>query len=248
MKIRTAPIILLLASGCNQSGNVGAENVIVEDGWAAREKATIQSSCKQTIIQSNKFTMAYAETYCQCIFESIYPRWSYAELQQNEASITEALGKEGILAECLQSAEKTQSDKLSQATKEAGMPEGIFGVRLGASIDDAKAIRPNLKESNGHLEEIAEWNGKKFNVSYEVSPFSLNIILISLERKSNRDFYMATNSELSSEFGQLSTPSSQGTWLLRSERTAGGVNISHSLSDEGGGYMKERIMLSRASN
>ena len=240
--------MLLLTSGCNQSSNFGVENAITGDKWAASDKVAMQSSCKQTIVQSNKFSTVYAQTYCQCIFENIYPRWSYTELQQDGASITEALGKEGVLAECLQAADKTQSDDLLQASNEAGMPDGFFGVRLNSTIDRAQAIRPNLIENNGNLEEVAEWNGKKFNVSYAVNPLSKDIFFISLERKSNRASYMTTNSELSSEFGQLSPPASQGVWLLRSERAAGGIKITHSLSDEGAGSMKEQITLRRASD
>jgi hypothetical protein len=220
--------------------------VSAEDGWTTRDRAAALSSCEQTASRLN--TREYAATYCSCIFESITPRWSYSELQQKEAAIIESISKDGSLSKCLQTAGKSQSDNLAQTAKAADMPDGFFGVRLNSSAKDVKAVRPNLKENSGSLQEAAEWNGKTFDVSYAVNPFSNEVFFISMERPSDEASYLITNSELNSEFGPLSSPAKEGLWLLKSKRTAGGVELTHVLADKGAGLMEERITLGVASD
>lgn len=248
MKNSLVALVLVLISGCSQSSSSSIADATTEGGWTNNNMESVQSSCKQTIVQSNKFTQVYAATYCHCIFGSISSKWSYSDLQQKEASIMEALNKEGTVAKCLQDASESQSGNFSQVANAAGMPDGFFGVKLNSTIEDAKAVRPNVREGSGYLEEVAEWNGKTFNVSYEVNPISNQVFFISLERTSDKPSYMITSSELNSEFGPLPSPAKSGPWLLKSERVAGGVKLIHVLSDEGAGIMKEQIMLSTGND
>lgn len=240
--------VLLIASGCNQSNNQVTSAATASSGWTDSDRASVQLSCEKAALRSSGVKQEYATAYCHCLFESITARWSYSELLQKEVSINEALAKEGTSAACLQAAGKLQSEKLSQTARAAGMPDGFFGVQLNSSIDDARAARPGLVESSGHLEEVIEWNGKAYRVSYAVNPFSKQVFFISLERPSDKVLYVANNEYLSSEHGQFSPPAPDGPWLLSSERAAGGVKLTHVLSDEGAGAMKEQIMLSIADN
>lgn len=239
MKTPALILTMLLASGCNQPIAPSTANAPSDQGWPSNSRKYAQLSCEQTIVESKKYGETYANAYCQCIFEEIIPRWSYLDLQQQERNILKTLTEEGSVATCLQTAGRTQSDDASQLAKAERMPDGFFGVKLNSTVEDAKAARPNLTEGSGYLEEVADWNGKEFTVSYEVNPISNEVSFISLERPSDKASYMDTNSDLNKDFGPLTPPEKSGVWLLKSERSAGGIKLLHGFSNE-----KEIITLS----
>lgn len=247
MKNISLILLLFAMSGCNQSSDVSAARHSNENGWTPGETDEVINICKSSIIDSGKFTLDYANTYCSCIYEEIIPTWSYSELQQNEHGIIAALTDNGVVASCLQAADQQVIESGSKLAIAAGMPDGFFGVKIGATAQEVRSRKPRIREESWGFEDAEDLNGKTYNVSYAVNPFSNSVFSISLERQASQDAYMATNAYLDNEFGPLSVPVKSAPWHLRSERAAGGIKLIHVLSDSEPNITAEKIILQQAN-